>query len=49
VLLGPNGEFYGSVFSGGIGCPLVNDGCGVILELQNRTYTLLYSFCAAGG
>jgi uncharacterized repeat protein (TIGR03803 family) len=46
VMLGPGGEVFGTTPEGG-SCN-VGNGCGVVFELQGRTYTLLHSFCADG-
>jgi uncharacterized repeat protein (TIGR03803 family) len=46
VTLGPNGEVFGTTPNGGT-CNIGN-GCGVVFELKDSTYTLLHSFCADG-
>jgi uncharacterized repeat protein (TIGR03803 family) len=47
VLLGTDGNFYGTTANGGVNCQSDGDGCGTVFKVtQQGTLTTLYSFCS---
>ena len=50
LVLGTDGNFYGTTPYGGADCPADPDGCGTIFKITpGGTLTTLYSFCAVSG
>lgn len=50
VVLGIDGNFYGTTFYGGANKDQCFDGCGTVFKLTPKgTFTTLYSFCSQAG